>query len=648
MAISKMKKVSVLFLKKDREEVLKKLQAFGNLEFINYFQSVNRENEEYSFLKEENGDVLKRDIEDSIYKIESAINLIQSFEEKESMISSMRKADVNMTYDELQSTVANSSWESKADEIVGLDRKIAEIRENIQTLEQKHLEYSPWRKMESSFGELKTIKKLKVITGRIPNKNEKLCLDSLNETDVDHRFYKVSQYGEYIYFVLICDISKCDTINMTLREYEYEHILLKDDRHPEKILADLESEMNLLKIQLDEKINELSQKVEVIDTLRICKEYYENELLKADSLNNLASSNSTSVLSGWIPAEEEESFLTAINSALDGMAKVQVSEVTEEEIDEVPTKLKNNFLVKPFESITEMYSVPKYNGLDPTPFLAPFYALFFGMMVGDLGYGLIVIIGTLLALKLFNLDEAKRQSMKFFMYLGISTSIWGLIFGAFFGDFIKIPGLISQSDDIFTIMYMSIGFGVIQILVGLILKAAIMIKAKDYLGAFCDVGIWLLTFAFIGIFAVTGNSVYMYLMFAAMAGIVLTNGRDAASIGGKLGGGAYALYGIANYVGDLVSYTRLMALGIAGGSIACAMNLIIGYIPKPAIFIAGPLIFVAAHIFNLALGMLGAYVHGCRLQYVEYFGKFYDGGGKAFTPFKTIDKEIKIKKSEEI
>lgn len=132
-------------------------------------------------------------------------------------------------------------------------------------------------------------------------------------------------------------------------------------------------------------------------------------------------------------------------------------------------------------------------------------------------------------------------------------------------------------------------------------------------------------------------------MIAGMVLIVLTNGRDAKSVAGKLASGAYALYGITGYIGDLVSYTRLMALGISGGSIAGALNLIIGSFPGISLFIVGPVLFIAVHIFNMLLGLLGAYVHGLRLQYVEFFGKFYSGGGRPFSPFKMVNKYINIK-----
>ena len=174
-------------------------------------------------------------------------------------------------------------------------------------------------------------------------------------------------------------------------------------------------------------------------------------------------------------------------------------------------------------------------------------------------------------------------------------------------------------------------------------------KPKD---AFYDVGAWVITLVSVALVLGSGmlglsplvKNIAIGFMIFGMIVIVLTGGREEKTRGAQLGQGAYALYGITGYVGDLVSYTRLMALGLAGGSLAGAFNMIMGMIPGVAGILFAPVIFVFGHIFNLALGLLGAYVHTCRLQYVEYFGKFYEGGGKAFSPFKTQNKYINVKK----
>ena len=251
-------------------------------------------------------------------------------------------------------------------------------------------------------------------------------------------------------------------------------------------------------------------------------------------------------------------------------------------------------------------------------------------------------------MKLLNLDEAQEKFAKFFMYLSIATTIAGAIFGTAFGFELKSIGLINPSKDTNLLLILSVGFGVIQIFFGLFIKAYMLIRDKQYLYALFDVGSWIMLLIGLPMIFFDGpiSLVGKVLAIVGSILIILTQGRDEETKGAQIGQGLYALYGITGYVGDLVSYTRLMALGIAGGSIAAALNLIIGMFPGIAVIIVGPLFFIAAHTFNMLLSLLGAYVHTARLQYVEYFSKFYEGGGKAFTPFRTINKFITIKRNK--
>lgn len=330
-----------------------------------------------------------------------------------------------------------------------------------------------------------------------------------------------------------------------------------------------------------------------------------------------------------------------------------LTEDADRDSQEVPILLKNNRLVKPFELLTSMYAYPRYNEIDPTPFFAPFYFLFAGIMVGDLGYGLLVFIGTLIALKCFNLDKGKRQFIQFFNYLSISTMIWGLIFGSFFGGIVPMPSLIDPANQVMEMVLLSMVLGGIHLFFGLGLQAYMDIRDHKPLDALYDVGFWYMTL--VGAIG-TGISkvltiqpmvakILFVTMIIGMVGILLTGGRAEKSIGGKIGWGVYSLYGLANYIGDFASYFRLMALVLSGSFIAVAVNMISGILFGKGILgiLFGLVIFLVFQLFNAFLSYLSAYVHTARLTYVEMFNKFYEGGGRPFRKFVEDSEYFNVK-----
>ncbi len=400
---------------------------------------------------------------------------------------------------------------------------------------------------------------------------------------------------------------------------------------------------------------------------RICEtqDYFVLRSEKYKVISELDQTKHIFVLNGYIP-EEDCPKLEAMCSKI-ATCVVEFEDAGED----APVKLKNNRFASPAESIVTMYSTPSHGDIDPTPLLAFFFYFFFGMMFSDAGYGLLMIIATAIALKVFKPDKRMRNNLKLFQYCGVATVFWGLIFGSIFGDapamFYKmftgneitmkelLPWYtLDTQKDALMIMIMSIALGLVHILVGMGCKFYVCIKSKRYAEAFFDTGLWMLLLVGFAVLAVgiAGFPVLVtvgaVIAIACAAGLILTQGRSKKGIFGKLIGGVASLYDITSYISDLLSYSRLLALGLTTGVMAQVFNMLSNLFGTSFIGIIFMIvIFLAGHAITIGLNALGSYVHTMRLQYVEMFSKFYEGGGKPFEPFSTKSKYFKTKGSNE-
>ena len=378
---------------------------------------------------------------------------------------------------------------------------------------------------------------------------------------------------------------------------------------------------------------------------------------------NLLHTQETFVTEGWVPQREKDK----VEKALDGFSCFyEFREPGPEE--DFPVLLKNNAFVEPFEAVTEMYALPAPHSLDPNPFMAPFFFVFFGMMLSDAGYGLVLAILGLWGAKNLDMGPGGKKLLKMLGYCGISTVFWGALYGSWFGDTIpkvtevffgnrvQVPMLLDPLTNPMPILIMAFVVGYIHILVGLGLKAYLMIRRGHAIDALFDVGFWYFVLVGLVIFAggqmVIGSAVMAsigkWLAIAGAVGLVLTQGRDKKNPIMKLANGVLSLYDITGYFSDLLSYSRIMALGLATGVIAQVVNTM-GTLPGANII--GVVVFVAVfllgHVLNLAINALGSYVHTSRLQYVEFFGKFFEGGGQPFRPLKAATKYVSVIDQEE-
>ncbi|MDD6023193.1 MAG: V-type ATPase 116kDa subunit family protein, partial [Oscillospiraceae bacterium] len=313
---------------------------------------------------------------------------------------------------------------------------------------------------------------------------------------------------------------------------------------------------------------------------------------------------------------------------------------TEEEYPSVPVKLKNGKIATSLNTVTEMYSLPQYGSIDPNPLMAPFFILFFGMMMADMAYGLLMFFGCSLIVRKKRLHGSSAHLYNLIKYCGVTSFLFGAVTGSFFGDFLTqaatilghpgfaLPKLFSPMDDALAVMIGSLVLGVIQIFTGMAISMYKQIKRGQVMAALCNEGAWYLVFILLGAAILTPFTTPC--LVALVLVIVLTQGYGKKGILGKLSGIGGSLYNnITGYFSDILSYSRLMALMLAGAVIAQVFNTlgsitgnIVGYV----------IIAMIGNALNLALNLLSCYVHDLRLQCLEFFGRFYEDGGKPFDP----------------
>jgi len=650
MAIVKMNKFTLLAFESKKDELLEKLQAFSNAEFINLQDENLLENNEV--LKALTKDQVDSDVakwEDQLSKVKFAMQFLEKYAPKQSLIKSLRQEKISLTMSELESKVLDSKWEEVYEKVKEKDNQLAKLENEKTKLEGSLENLKPYEAFNAPLGSLKDLKQTSHFLGSVANQYEETLKNDLNDCYVEI----ISKDNQETYFFALANKDSANVVEEALRGHGFTPFKSDEEEVPLKLIHDYNERISLIESDKFILKEELAGYDEEIKIMQLVYEYYNNLVSRKTISSNFLKTQSTTLIQGWVPINQNEKFTTIAKEVLCDNYYLNFEEVKEEEIDDVPVLLENNDLNSSFEAVTAMYSLPKYNEIDPTPFVTPFYLIFFGMMVADTGYGLLMLIGSILALKFFHFDEGTKKMVKFFMYLSFPTIVFGLMYGSFFGDIIKFKGLIDTNKDVMVILAMSLVFGVIQIFFGLGIKAVVLIRMGKPLDAFMDAGSWVITLVSLGglgastilnIPTLKTVSIVGAILGAAL--IVFTQGRMMESKGGKIGQGIYELYGITSYIGDLVSYTRLMAIGLSGGSIAAAINMIMKMVPGPiGVFFIGPLIFVIFQTINLLLSLLSGYVHTLRLTYVEYFSKFYDGGGKSFKPFEAKNKYINLKRN---
>ena len=641
MAIVDMSKFYLLAFKEKRESLLKELQKF---KYVHLIDSGN------DFSKEDLSAVSRSeeliDIDDYLNKSKYVIERLEKIEDKKPALEALKEGKKHFTYEEIKNRARKFNFSQIYKEISSIIDEIEKKEAENQEILNKVSELLPYKAIDLPLEDLKLTKFSKIYLGTIPQRYKENFEELLKENDSVY-FNVLHTDKNYAYYLIICHKSDDEDVIDAFRKMGFTLVNFKEKGTINENINSLRERKSKNLDSIDTLNKELKNYLKYLDDFKIYYEYQSNEKLKVISSEKFLRTKNLDLIEGYVPSKFLKSFEEAIQ-LICGDDYYLYKKEADRNSHEVPIMLKNNKFVGPFEMLTEMYSMPKYNEIDPTPFFAPFYFIFAGIMIGDLGYGLLVFIGSLLALRFFNLDKATKRFMTFFNYLSISAMIFGLVFGSFFGGIIPLPTLINPAEDIMEMLMLSLLLGGVHIFFALGIKAYMDIRDNKPKDAFYDVGLWYM--ALIGAIgyglskAVAMNPIVVkilfYAMIIAMVGIVLTGGRSEKTTLAKFGWGVYALYGISSYIGDFVSYLRLMALVLSGSFIGLAVNMIAGMLFGSSIIgkLFAIVIFLVFQAFNCFLCYLSAYVHTARLTYVEMFNKFYEGGG---VPFKKMVEDSK-------
>lgn len=652
MAIVKMSKFDLVLFSQDKKNALRRLQKFQDVH-------LNDLADQESLLQQGalpfSDGKTRSALQEAMNRLEEAIRLLSRYQPAP---SSLRECFSNRL-PEIEKTVAEQQTgsvdiEAIAESVLEHQEQIRRTEEKVRGIQEERQELEHWKRLDISAQELGKLHSVHAQLGTIPRRWAENVNQFLNQHTDTLYMERIGGDTKWMY-VFFLSRGTDEELAAFLRDVSFSPARLPQEGTVPERMAFLEQR----RMECAKEIAEhtLWLKRQAAEALPMLKMQYELLSFKKQVLCAEESSVQTdriSFLQGYFPAEREEEFREALQKAISAERYVLDIAPADTEDEAVPIQLKNNKVLSPFESIVHTYALPLYKEMDPTALLAPWYILFFGLMMGDLGYGILLFIATTFALHFFSFKPSTEQSIRFFQILSIPTIIAGACFGSIFGGLIPMKALIIDPTTVYMPMiYFSLALGVVQLVTGLVIHAVQNFREHDPSAALYDAFSWI----FILLGSIGGgmammkgwNPLYARIGFgfAILGGILVIffSARENKGWGARIAWGIYNLYGATSYIGDIVSYSRITALMLSGAYIGYAVNLIAGMLKGAGVpgIIGAAVILLIFHLFNLFLSALSAYVHTIRLTYVEYFGKFYTGGGVPFHGLRPEAKYIDLK-----
>ncbi|MGN0570952.1 MAG: V-type ATP synthase subunit I [Candidatus Fimenecus sp.] len=610
-----MKFVTLVLMRDDREAVLRALQKTDSIMLCEQEGAVRAGTENAAALR----------------RMEKLLSDLKPYAPKKGLFAENPQVDASVF------EAPSSADAQTADQMEALLMRIDKGKERQKQLSDRQTALYPWAQLSASAEDLADGAYTNCTLGFVPKKQFPSLTAFCEENGAAVEMISETEQAVYLVLAALKDGAPLDLAAFGFQKCTLPLITgtVADE------LRSIAAEQNELQKQLDENAAQLSALTNDSLAPQVLCDHYRAESDIEDV--PFLSTEQAVLLSGWVPEKrvaEVEQTVRSVTEVFDLTAR------DPEDGEDVPTELENKKLVSQFEGITNMFSVPSYGGYDPNAVMAPWYWVIFGLMMGDAGYGLMMVVLISIVKKIMKPKGDTKKLINVLLYSSITTIICGVLFGSYFGETWH-PILFSPLDDPVKMLIVTLGIGVAHIFTGLIVQIVNSVKAGHWFDAVCDQVSWILVISGICmIFLASTRTVGIVLACIGAAIILFTAGRAKKGVIGKITGGLVGLYGITNYLSDILSYSRILALSLATGVVGMVMNMLAGMIQGSVIgFICSILIYIVGHIFNLVLGLLSAYVHDCRLQYIEFYGKFYEGSGRLFKPLSINPKYIQIKEN---
>jgi V/A-type H+-transporting ATPase subunit I len=651
MAVAQMAKIIIVSHRSQASELLEALQHEGICHILNADEAiVSRDYPDIAASAER-----PKDIEGILSRLQKSIAFLEKHAHAQKGIGSILSPRAVIDEQSYKRVVSDRKILTTIEKCEQLEASMEKTKSEIDNLHNTLDMLRPWSSLETPVEEIGQLSQATCWAGLIPNQHFEQIEEKLGELRA--AIQKISADGNRVACLIACLKEQTDEVQKSLRSAEFEPVNFESMKGTaSELIREHNERLEKAKSQLKSYTEQATTLSENLLNLEILYDHYQNLLNREKTRDTAPATESTVLLEGWVK-ERDFRRLEKLVSDFDVSSLTKIEPAEDEEI---PVEIENKRVIKPFEVITRLYGMPQHFEVDPTVFLAPFFALFFALCLTDAGYGLVIAV--LMVFLIWKMQGDKKL-MWMLGICGAVTVIAGALTGGWFGNAIQtfILGKPNKSIALWfdpfekpmTFFILSLALGYFQIMAGLAIGLGHSLKRRDYLSAICDYMSWLVML----------NSIVLFLAakFGAIpapigavcgtialfpAAIILLFSVRQGGWPGRIGMGVYNLFSTIFYMGDVLSYLRLMALGMVTGGLAMAINVIVEIctkIPLAGILIA-VVVFVGAHAFNIAINMLGAFVHTLRLQYVEFFPKFFVGGGKQFMPLSKEYQHIYITK----